>query len=327
MHDAARKTRAQPFDPLSVRQDFPILSSRVYGNKPLIYLDNGATTQKPRQVIDAIRHYYEAENANIHRGVYHLSQLATERWEQARHKVQRFIHAADVREIVFTRGTTEGINLVASSWGRANLRAGDEVVLSEMEHHSNIVPWQIACDAAGAKLRVIPINDHGELLLEEYQKILESGRVKMVSVVHLSNSLGTINDVKAITALAHAAGAKVLIDGAQWVAHYPLNVRELDCDFYAFSSHKLYGPTGFGVLYGKRELLEAMPPYQGGGDMIESVTFAKTKYADLPNKFEAGTPHISGAVDWAPRSITCSRWDWIAPALTSRSFCITRWND
>jgi cysteine desulfurase/selenocysteine lyase len=302
MTTAARDTRdTHPrldhatFDPLRIRSDFPILQTKLH-NKPLVYLDNGATTQKPRQVLDAIRHYYEAENANIHRGVYHLSQLATERWEQTRHKVRNFINAAEDKEIIFTRGTTESINLVANAFSRLSLRAGDEVVVSTIEHHSNIVPWQMACQWSGATLRVIPMNDRGELLLDEYEKILKSGRVKLVSVVHLSNSLGTINDVHKITKLAHAHGAKVLIDGAQWVAHFPTDVCEIDCDFYAFSGHKIFGPTGIGILYGRRELLEAMPPYQGGGDMIASVTFEKTVYADLPSKFEAGTPHIAGAV-------------------------------
>ncbi len=302
MTTAARETRDthprldhSTFDPLKVRSDFPILQSKLH-DKPLVYLDNGATTQKPRQVLDAIRHYYEAENANIHRGVYHLSQLATERWEQTRHKVRNFINAGEDKEIIFTRGTTESINLVANAFSRLSLREGDEVLVSAMEHHSNIVPWQMACQGSGATLRVIPMNDRGELLLDEYEKILKSRRVKLVSVVHLSNSLGTINDVNEITTLAHAHGAKVMIDGAQWVAHFPTDVRDIDCDFYAFSGHKIFGPTGIGILYGRRELLEAMPPYQGGGDMIASVTFEKTVYADLPSKFEAGTPHIAGAV-------------------------------
>src|SRR5688572_20469722 len=283
------------FDPLKVRSDFPILQSKRNG-RPLVYLDNGATTQKPRQVIDALRTYYESENANIHRGVYHLSQLATNLYEEARRKIRAFINAQHDHEIIYTRGTTEGINLVASSWGRSRLREGDEVVISAMEHHSNIVPWQIVCEQTGAKLRVIPMNDRGELLVDEYAKILSSSKVKIVSVVHLSNSLGTINDIKQLARMAHDAGAVIMADGAQWVAHYPTDVRDLDVDFYAFSGHKLLGPTGIGVLYGRTKLLEAMPPYQGGGDMIKSVTFAKTEYADLPNKFEAGTPHIAGAV-------------------------------
>ena len=289
------KTPTKAFDPEKVRADFPILSTKVYG-KPLVYLDNGATTQKPRQVIDAVRKYYEAENANIHRGVYHLSQLATNLYEETRTKVRKFINASEDREIIYTRGTTEGVNLVAQSYGRSRLSANDEVVISAMEHHSNIVPWQLVCEQTGAKLRVIPMNDRGELLLEEFEKILAGGKVKIVSVVHLSNSLGTINDVARITKMAHDRGAVVMVDGAQWIAHHPTDVRAIGCDFYAFSSHKLFGPTGIGVLYGRRELLEAMPPYQGGGDMIASVTFEKTTYAELPNKFEAGTPHIAGVV-------------------------------
>jgi cysteine desulfurase/selenocysteine lyase len=292
---SATKTGVPMFDPLLVRADFAILQSKRNG-RPLVYLDNGATTQKPRQVIEAVQRYYEAENANIHRGVYHLSQLATNLYEEARLKIRKFINAQHDREIIYTRGTTEGINLVAASYGRSNLKNGDEVVISAMEHHSNIVPWQIVCEQTGAKLRVIPMNDRGELVVEEYRKILNGGRVKIVSVVHLSNSLGTINDIKRLAKLAHDAGAVFMADGAQWVAHFPTDVRDLDVDFYAFSGHKLFGPTGIGVLYGKAKLLEPMPPYQGGGDMIKSVTFERTEYAELPNKFEAGTPHIAGAV-------------------------------
>src|SRR5687767_3295934 len=283
------------FDPQKVREHFPILHTKVYG-KPLVYLDNGATTQKPRQVIDAISRYYETQNANIHRGVYKLSQDATEAYEEARRKVRRFINAADEREVIFVRGTTEAINLVASSFCRAFLKRGDEIVVSGLEHHSNIVPWQIAAECSGARVRVIPINDDGELELDEYERILAEGRTKIVTLNHVSNALGTINPVERIIEQAHAAGARVLVDGAQWVAHHPTDVRAINADFYAFSGHKLFGPTGIGVLYGKRELLEAMPPYQGGGDMIKSVTFEKTEYADLPNKFEAGTPDIAGAV-------------------------------
>jgi cysteine desulfurase/selenocysteine lyase len=288
-------SRMRRFSPELIRADFPILSTTVHG-KPLVYLDNGATTQKPQAVIDAISCYYESQNANIHRGVYHLSQLATHLHDEARRKLAAFIHASDEKECIFTRGTTEGINLVAGCWGRTFLKAGDEVVVSAMEHHSNIVPWQIACEMTGAKLRVIPMTPDGELLLDEYERILAGGRVKFVSVVHLSNSLGTINDIKRIAQLAHAHGALVMSDGAQWVAHFPTNVKDLGVDFYAFSGHKLFGPTGIGVLWGRRELLERMPPYQGGGDMIESVTFEKTTYAPIPNKFEAGTPDIAGAV-------------------------------
>ena len=283
-----------PFDVERVRKDFPILSTRV-GDKPLVYLDNGATTQKPNAVIDRVSRYYREENANIHRGVYRLSQLATEAYEDARRRVARFINAADEREVIFTRGTTEAINLVAASYARPTLKAGDEIILSALEHHSNIVPWQIAAEATGARVRVIPVNDDGELLLDEYAKLL-SPRTRVVAVNHVSNALGTINEVRTICNLAHNVGAKVLVDGAQWVAHFKTDVREMDCDFYAFSGHKLFGPTGIGVLWGRRELLEAMPPYMGGGDMIESVTFEKTTYAQLPNKFEAGTPDIAGAI-------------------------------
>jgi cysteine desulfurase/selenocysteine lyase len=289
------KPAAAPFDPLKVRADFPILSTQVYG-KPLIYLDNGATTQKPRNVIETLLKYYQTENANIHRGVYTLSQLATNKYEEARTKIRKFINAAHDRECLFTRGTTESVNLVAQSYARTTLKPGDEVVISAMEHHSNIVPWQMVCEQTGARLRVIPINDRGELLIDEYKKLLAGGRVKMVSVVHLSNSLGTVNDIMTLTELAHRHGARIMIDGAQWVAHHPTDVRAIGCDFYAFSGHKIFGPTGIGVLYGKAELLESMPPYQGGGDMIRSVTFEKTEYADLPNKFEAGTPNIAGAI-------------------------------
>ena len=289
---------AHPFDPARVQADFPILSTTVHG-RTLVYLDNGATTQKPRQVIEAIERYYRSENANIHRGVYQLSQTATRLYEDARRTVAAFIGAADEREVIFTRGTTDGINLVAASWGRANLHAGDQVVVSAMEHHSNIVPWQMACQQAGAELKVIPMTDAGELRMDAYADLLASGRVRFVAVTHLSNALGTVNDAKRISTMAHAAGAKVLIDGAQWVAHAPTDVRDYGCDFYVFSGHKLFGPTGIGVLYGRRDVLEAMPPYQGGGDMVERVTFEKTTYAALPNKFEAGTPNIAGAVGLA----------------------------
>jgi cysteine desulfurase/selenocysteine lyase len=246
-------------------------------------------------VIDTIMRYYMEENSNIHRGVHYLSERATRAYEAARETVRRFLQAPDLREIVFTRGTTEAVNLVAHSYGRANIGAGDEVVLSEMEHHSNIVPWQMVCQEKGARLRVIPISDDGELLMEEYEKLLNN-RTKIVSVVHVSNVLGTINPVKAIVALAHARGIPVMIDGAQAVPHMKVDVQDLGCDFYAFSSHKVFGPTGVGVLYGRRELLEKMPPYQGGGDMIKSVTFEKTIYNDLPHKFEAGTPSIASGI-------------------------------
>jgi cysteine desulfurase/selenocysteine lyase len=284
------------FDPQKVRQEFPLLQNKTSSGNPLVYLDNGATTQKPRQVIEALDRYYESQNANIHRGVYELSQQATTLYEQARLTIQKFLNAAHSEEILFTRGTTESINLVAHSYGRTFLKAGDEIVISAMEHHSNIVPWQIAAEMSGAKLKVIPINDAGELDLVEFTRLLASKRVKFLSIVHVSNSLGTINPVKELITLAHRAGTKVLIDGAQWVAHAPTDVRDIDADFYAFSGHKIFGPTGIGVLYGKRELLEAMPPFMSGGDMIKSVTFEKTTYADLPNKFEAGTPNIAGAI-------------------------------
>jgi cysteine desulfurase/selenocysteine lyase len=284
----------RPFDPRAVRAQFPILQTKAYG-KPLMYLDNGATTQKPQCVIDVEQQYYASQNANIHRGVYQLSQTATRAYDEARQKIARFINAADPREVIFTRGTTESINLVAHSYARAFLDEGDEIVISALEHHSNIVPWQIACQMTGATLRVISMNDAGELQLDEFAKLL-SARTRIVAVTHLSNSLGTIVDVKKIIGMAHDVGAKVLVDGAQWVAHLPTDVQDLDADFYVFSGHKIFGPTGIGVLYGKLDLLEEMPPYQGGGDMIESVTFEKTTYAGLPNKFEAGTPNIAGAI-------------------------------
>ncbi|MFL5244652.1 MAG: SufS family cysteine desulfurase [Gemmataceae bacterium] len=281
-------------DVVRVRKDFPILKQTVHGN-PLVYLDNAATTQKPQIVLDTLTRYYTTINANVHRGVHWLSERATHDYEEARAKVQRFIGAAEAREIIFVRGITEAINLVAQTHGRKNLKAGDEVIISAMEHHSNIVPWQILCDEKGAKLRVIPINDQGELLLDEYEKLLNP-RTKFVSVVHVSNSLGTVNPVKRIIDLAHRRNVPVLLDGAQSAPHMPVNVQDLDCDFYTFSGHKIYGPTGIGVLYGKAKLLEAMPPYQGGGDMISSVTFEKTTYNVLPYKFEAGTPDIAGAI-------------------------------
>ena len=291
---AISKAPALSFDVAKIRADFPILQTRVHGH-PLIYLDNGATTQKPRAVIDAIVKYYESQNANIHRGVYQLSQTATNLYERGRARVARFIHAAEDREIIFTRGTTEGINLVAATWGRAFLKPGDEIIVTALEHHSNIVPWQMIAEATGAKVRFIPVNDAGELQLDEYSKLLNA-RTRIVAVSHLSNAMGTINDVKKIAQMAHGVGAKILVDGAQWVGHHATDVRDLDVDFYVFSGHKLFGPTGIGILYGRRELLEQMPPYQGGGDMIESVTLAKTTYAGLPNKFEAGTPDIAGVV-------------------------------
>jgi cysteine desulfurase/selenocysteine lyase len=290
----ARRPAPSPLDPQRLRADFPILQEEVHG-KPLVYLDNAATAQKPRQVLDAIRHYYEHDNANVHRAVHTLSERATRDYEEARVKVQQFLNAAESREIVFVRGTTEAINLVAQSYGRSTLKAGDEIIISHMEHHSNIVPWQILCEQTGAVLRVVPVDDHGEFLLGEYEKLL-GPRTRLVSVVHVSNVLGTINPVEDVIALAHRRGVPVLLDGAQAVPHLRVDVQDLDCDFYAFSGHKLYGPTGIGVLYGKARLLEAMPPWQGGGDMIASVSFAGTTYNVLPHKFEAGTPNMAGAV-------------------------------
>jgi cysteine desulfurase/selenocysteine lyase len=281
-------------DIAAIRAQFPILETTARG-KPLVYLDNAATTQKPRAVIDSLVEYYETTNANIHRGVHYLSEKATAEYEIAREKVQHLLNARESREIIYTRGTTEGINLVVSTFGRANVREGDEVIVTAMEHHSNIVPWQILCEEKGATLRVIPINDDGELLMDEYDKLLNE-RTKIVAVVYVSNALGTINPVREIIEKAHAVGAKVLIDGAQSSPHLKVDVQALDCDFYTLSGHKIYGPTGIGVLYGKAELLEAMPPYQGGGDMISSVTWEQTAWNVLPYKFEAGTPHIAGAI-------------------------------
>lgn len=276
------------------RDDFPILQTSLYG-KPLVYLDNAATTQKPFSVIEAESHYYRNDNANVHRGIHALSQRATDAYEAARVKVQQFINAASPNEIIFVRGTTEAINLVAQSYGRGRFKAGDEIILSQMEHHSNIVPWQILCEQTGAHLRVIPVNNIGELEFEAYNRLL-SPRTRLVAVGHVSNALGTINPVMAIIDLAHTRGVPVLLDGAQAIAHLPVDVQALDCDFYAFSGHKLYGPTGVGVLYAKSALLEAMPPYQGGGDMIRSVSFEGTTYNTIPYKFEAGTPNIAGVI-------------------------------
>jgi len=280
-----------------IRKDFPILGQEIHG-RPLVYLDNAATTQKPHAVIEALERYYATDNANVHRGVHLLSERATQAFEDARATVQRFINAASTREIVFTRNATEGINLVAQTFGRARLAPGDEVVISAMEHHSNIVPWQMVCEEKGASLRVIPITDEGVLQLEEYERLLGS-RTRLVSIVHLSNVLGTINPVQQMIATAHRRGVPVLIDGSQATHHMTVDVQALDADFYVFTGHKLYGPTGIGVLYGKERLLEEMPPYQGGGDMIKSVTFEKTTYNALPYKFEAGTPNIAGAIGLA----------------------------
>jgi cysteine desulfurase / selenocysteine lyase len=284
----------QTFDVEKIRQDFPILKERVHG-KPLVYLDNGATSQKPQVVIDALNRYYTSENSNIHRGVHYLSERATSSYEAAREKIRQFLNAERDHEIVFVRGTTEAINLVAQSYGRTFLKAGDEIVISAMEHHSNIVPWQILCGQIGARLRVVPINHDGEFVLDEYRRLLNEN-TKLVSLTHVSNALGSIVPVKEAVRLAHERGVPVLLDGAQAVPHFKVDVQDIGCDFYAFSGHKLFGPTGVGVLYGKSELLEAMPPYQGGGDMISLVTFEKTHYNVLPYKFEAGTPNIAGGI-------------------------------
>jgi cysteine desulfurase/selenocysteine lyase len=285
------------FDVEKIRAQFPILKILVR-DKPLVYLDNAATTQKPQVVLDTILRYYTEQNANVHRGVHFLSEVATRQYEEARVHIGRFLNARSNREIIFTRGCTEGINLVAATWGRSTLQAGDEILVTAMEHHSNIVPWQLVAQEKGALIKVAPINDAGELIWEEFEKLVTE-RTKIVSVVHLSNSLGTINPVKKITALAHSVGAKVVIDGAQSAPHFHVDVQELDCDFFAFSGHKIYGPTGIGVLYGKEELLEVMPPYQGGGDMISNVSWAGSTWNTLPYKFEAGTPHMEGAIGLA----------------------------
>jgi len=282
------------YDVNRIREDFPILQKKVH-DKNLVYLDNAATTQKPIYVIDKVNKYYTTMNANIHRGVHALSQEATEAFEGARIQIKQFINALGKNQVIFTRGTTEAINLVASSYGRTNIKEGDEIIISHMEHHSNIVPWQLLCKEKNAKLRVIPINDNGELIYEEFEKMVNK-RTKFVSIVYVSNSLGTINPVKEIIKYAHQFNIPVLVDAAQAVNHIKVDVQDLDCDFLAFSGHKIYGPTGIGALYGKVELLESMPPYQGGGDMISKVTFEETTYNELPHKFEAGTPDIAGAI-------------------------------
>lgn len=279
---------------LDLRKQFPILN-RLVKDKPLVYFDNAATSQKPQVVIDALTHYYTRYNANIHRGIHTLAEEATMAYEATRRTAQEFIGAASEEEIIFTRGTTEGINLVAYTWGRQNIAAGDEIVISGMEHHSNIVPWQILCEEKGAVLKVIPVNDNGELLMDAYKALL-SNKTKLVSIVHVSNSLGTVNPIKEIIEAAHQAGAKVLVDGAQSAVHLDIDVQEMNCDFFAFSGHKIYGPTGVGVLYGKKELLNSMPVFQGGGEMIKEVTFEKTTYNDLPYKYEAGTPNIADTI-------------------------------
>jgi cysteine desulfurase / selenocysteine lyase len=287
----------EALDVATVRRDFPILRQRIHG-KPLVYLDNAATTQKPQAVLDALVHYYVEENANVHRGVHSLSGRATDSYEAARETVRRFLNAADAKEIVLPRGTTEAINLVAQTYGRAHVGAGDEIVITEMEHHSNIVPWQILCEEKGARLRVVPVTDAGELRIDEYERLLNE-RTKIVAVAHVSNVLGTVNPIAEIVRLAQPRGIKVVVDGAQAVAHMSVDVQALGCDFYAFSGHKIFGPTGVGVLYGRKALLESMPVYQGGGGMIGRVTFERTTFADLPYKFEAGTPHIAGAIGLA----------------------------
>ena len=294
MNAAATPNTAANLDVQRIRADFPVLDQEING-QPLVYFDNAATAQKPLAVIRTLDQYYRRYNANIHRGVHTLSERATAAYDGARGKVRDFIGAASEKEIIFTRGTTESINLVAQSYARANLRAGDEILITEMEHHSNIVPWQILCGQIGTRLRVAPINDNGEVMLEEFERLL-GPRTRLVSIVHVSNALGTINPVRDMVARAHELGAVVMVDGAQAVPHGRVDVREIGCDFYAFSGHKLFGPTGIGVLYGREELLDAMPPYQGGGDMIKMVTFEKTVYNDLPYKFEAGTPHIAGVI-------------------------------
>lgn len=287
-------TAVASIDIAKIRKDFPILHQEVNG-RPLVYFDNAASTQKPQVVIDAISEYYSTINSNIHRGVHHLSQLATDAYEVTREKVRAYLNAEKVHEIIFTKGTTDSINLVASSMSQGFVKAGDEVLISALEHHSNIVPWQMLCQRTGATLKVAPINEHGEIVMDEYKALLNE-KTRVVAFNHVSNALGTINPAKDMIALAHEVGAVVLVDGAQSVAHMTLDMQDLDADFYAFSSHKIYGPTGVGILYGKESLLEELPPYQGGGEMIKSVSFEKTTYADLPHKFEAGTPNIEAGI-------------------------------
>lgn len=278
-----------------IRADFPVLQQKIHG-KPLVYLDNGATTQKPQAVIDAIQHYYACDNSNVHRGVHALSERATAAYEGARGKVREFLNAASTREIIFTKGTTESINLVAQSFLRSQLRPGDEILITHMEHHSNIVPWQMLCEATGATLRAVPITDAGEMVYAEFEQLLSPERTRLVALGHVSNALGTVNPIEHVIAAAHTHNIPVLIDGAQAVAHMPVDVQALDADFYAFSGHKLFGPTGIGVLYAKETLLEKMAPYQGGGDMIRTVSLSGSTWNDLPYKFEAGTPNIAGAI-------------------------------
>jgi len=294
MSETKKSHKILDFDVIKIRNDFPVLNQKIYG-KPLIYFDNAATTQKPRVVIDVINKLLSEHNSNVHRGVHYLSDQMTEMYESARKKVQNFLNAKHAHEIIFTKGVTDSINAVAFSFGELLVKENDEIIISEMEHHSNIVPWQMLCKRKGAGLRVIPFNDRGELLLDEYKKLINS-KTKLVAIVHASNSLGTVNPVKEIVAIAHENNIPVLIDGAQAIQHESVNVQDMDCDFYAFSGHKIYGPTGTGILYGKERWLREMPPYQGGGDMIEQVTFEHTTYDDLPAKFEAGTPNYIGAI-------------------------------
>jgi len=289
--------QVKSFDIETIRKDFPILNQQIY-NHPLIYFDNAATTQKPKQVIDKVNEIYSLKNSNIHRGVHYLSTQLTEEYENARKQVREFINARSTNEIIFTSGTTHSINAIAYSFGEKYVEEGDEIIIAELEHHANIVPWQVLCDRKNARLKVVPINDRGEIIMEEYEKML-SGNTKLVSINHISNSLGTINDVKKITALAHQKDIPVLVDGAQSVQHQTLDVQELDCDFFVFSGHKIYGPNGTGVLYGKEKWLEDLPPYQTGGEMIHKVTFERTTYNSLPFKFEAGTPNYVGAIGMA----------------------------
>lgn len=303
-------TAKRSFQVEEIRKDFPILSRKVNGRQ-LIYFDNGATAQKPKAVIECIANYYSQDNSNIHRGVHHLSQIGTLAYENARIKLKEYFNANCAEEIIFTKGTTDSINLLASTFGQRNIKAGDEIMISAMEHHSNIVPWQMLCEETGAQLKVAPINEKGELLMDEFEKLLTE-KTKLVSIAHVSNALGTVNLVQEIIKLAHKKGAKVLIDGAQAVPHGRIDFQDLDCDFYAASAHKMFGPTGVGFLYGKKELLEAMPPYQGGGDMIKKVSFEKTTYNDLPYKLEAGTPNISGVIAFGAAVEYLEKLDWEA---------------
>ncbi len=301
----------EPFDAECIRAQFPALKQTVYDDVPLVYLDNAATSQKPQRVLDRMQRFYAQENSNVHRGVHRLSQQATEAYEGARQSIAALINAPDPRQVIYTRGTTEALNIVASSYGRTVLAEGDEVVLSEMEHHSNIVPWQMACDATGAALQVVPVNNDGELQMDAYQSLL-SERTKIVAITHVSNALGTVNPVKAMIRAAHEHDIPVVVDGAQALPHRPVDVQALDADFYAFSGHKMFGPTGIGALYGKADHLEQMPPYQGGGDMIDQVSFEETTYDELPHKFEAGTPHIAGAIGLGAAADFLHELDWDA---------------